>query len=117
MNQKTPQNLTPRQLEKWLQDKDKQPLLVDVREQAELDIAAFPSPIVHLPLSQASVWTTSLKSNLSFKKPIVALCHSGIRSWNFALWLIEQDDRYNVWNLEGGIDAWSMQIDDSVPRY
>ena len=32
-------------------------------------------------------------------------------------WLIEQGREGEVWNLEGGIDAWSVQVDPSVPRY
>ncbi|MGB0825742.1 MAG: sulfurtransferase, partial [Synechococcus sp.] len=32
-------------------------------------------------------------------------------------WLLDQPWGLEVWNLEGGIDAWSLQVDPSVPRY
>jgi len=50
-------------------------------------------------------------------RPVAVLCHAGVRSWNFACWLIEQHGYEQVWNLEGGIDAWSMTVDPGVPRY
>jgi rhodanese-related sulfurtransferase len=45
------------------------------------------------------------------------LCHAGIRSWQFASWLIDQQNYEQVWNLSGGIEAWSVEVDPSVPRY
>ena len=47
----------------------------------------------------------------------MVLCHAGIRSWQFASWLLETQGLERVWNLEGGIDAWSVAVDPSVPRY
>ena len=116
MNKKLPNNLPPRELYSWL-NKPSPPLLVDVREEAELVIAPFPEPVVHLPLSTSSVWIENLQDHLSMQNPIVVICHSGVRSLNFGIWLIDQDLGYEVWNLEGGIDAWSLLVDPSVPRY
>jgi hypothetical protein len=45
------------------------------------------------------------------------LCHAGVRSWHFACWLIEEHSFGSVWNVQGGIDAWSVDVDRSVPRY
>ena len=117
MNQKAPKQLSAEQLHAWLQKKPLEPFLVDVREENELAIAAFPEAVLHLPLSQASLWRTTLFEMLPKNKPVVVICHAGIRSWNFAQWLIEQSWGYEVWNLEGGIDAWSLQIDPTLPRY
>jgi monothiol glutaredoxin len=47
---------------------------------------------------------------------IVMVCHHGIRSMQAASQLVERGYR-KVYNLEGGIDAWSVQVDSSVPRY
>ena len=116
MNQLTPKNLSPQILQQWLHQESVQPLLVDVREQEELSIASFPSHVVHLPLSQSSQWIQKVPELLP-SRSIVVICHSGIRSFNFGTWLIEQGWGYEVWNLEGGIDAWSIYIDPSVPRY
>ena len=87
------------------------------REKDELEFAPFPSPVLHLPLSQATVWMSKLPEALNNKKSVVVICHSGIRSWNFANWLIEQNWGCEVWNLDGGIDAWSLNIDSTVARY
>ncbi len=117
MNQQVPRNLSPKDLHSWLLRESSKPLLVDVREEQELAIAPFPSEVVHLPLSQASFWIEELPEKLLRNKPVVVICHAGIRSWNFATWLLEQGWEVEVWNLEGGIDAWSVNVDPTLPRY
>ncbi len=117
MNQNFPRNLSPRDLHDWVTKAPLQPLLIDVREEKELAIAPFPAEVIHLPLSQSSLWIEKLSDMHLKKQPVVVICHSGIRSWNFATWLIDQNFGYEVWNLEGGIDAWSVNIDSTVPRY
>jgi monothiol glutaredoxin len=49
-------------------------------------------------------------------REIVVLCHHGMRSHHAAEELVAQGFR-NVHNLVGGIDAWSNDVDPSVPRY
>ena len=115
--QEEPQKISPHELQNWLKSDHHPPLLIDVREDEELDIAPFPHKVVHMPLSKTSIWMQSLPSYLSKDKPIVVICHAGIRSWNFGLWLIEQQWENEIWNLEGGIDSWSVNVDSSVPRY
>ena len=117
MTNKIPLSISPQELKKWLDQDSIQPLLVDVREKEELLIATLDKPVIHLPLSESSLWTKTFSQHLSFHKPIVVFCHSGIRSLKFGIWLIEQDNRYEVWNLQGGIDAWSTEVDSSVNRY
>ena len=117
MNLKTPLTVLPKELKKWLDEDLSNPILIDVREEEELAIASFNRNVLHFPLSNYSNWINCYSNNLSFDEPLVVICHSGIRSWNFALWLLEQDSRYQVWNLKGGIDAWSQEVDKSVPRY
>jgi rhodanese-related sulfurtransferase len=91
--------------------------LVDVREDGELALARLPHPVLHLPLSRSAEWMADLDQRLSREQPVVVLCHAGVRSWQFACWLIDQHGFRDVWNLVGGIDAWSREVDDSVPRY
>ena len=105
------------ELANWLKKGDSQPFLIDVRESKELDIAPFPFPVFHLPLSQFSEWGGTFQDSLPRERPIVVLCHAGIRSLNFANWLLDQSFNLDVWNLEGGIDAWSVDIDTSIARY
>ena len=117
MNQQNPRNLSPNDLHSWLLKKSATPLVIDVREDEELDIAPFPAEVLHLPLSKATVWIKTLPKKLLLSQKVVVICHSGIRSWNFATWLLEQGWVFEVWNLEGGIDAWSVKVDPTVPRY
>ena len=50
------------------------------------------------------------------RSPIACICHHGARSAQVVAFLLQQgfDD---VYNLAGGIDAWSTQVDPAVPRY
>jgi monothiol glutaredoxin len=48
--------------------------------------------------------------------PIVFQCHLGVRSQNAAEYFRRAGFR-NLSNLQGGIDAWSLLVDSSVPRY
>jgi monothiol glutaredoxin len=48
--------------------------------------------------------------------PIAFLCHHGIRSRSAADYMIEKGF-IHVYNVTGGIEAWSLLVDPSVPRY
>jgi len=50
------------------------------------------------------------------ERPIVTMCHLGVRSMKVAMFLREQGFE-NVRSMAGGIDAWSLQVDQAVPRY
>jgi rhodanese-related sulfurtransferase len=91
--------------------------LVDVREDEELALARLPHPVEHLPLSRASAWMEEVSARLDPDRPVVVLCHAGVRSWRFACWLMAERGYRDVWNLEGGIDAWSVAVDPAIPRY
>ncbi len=117
MNQKIPHSLTPEVLNDWLSDKSINLAVVDVREDQELEIAPFPYKVIHMPLSKAAQLAPPFLGNLRSEQKLVVICHSGVRSWNFATWMIEQNCICDVWNLDGGIEAWSLRIDPSVPRY
>jgi len=91
--------------------------LVDVREDEELAVARLRQPVVHLPLSRSQDWIPELESRLARDRPVAVICHAGVRSWHLACWLIEAQGFEDVWNLQGGIDAWSVEVDPDVPRY
>jgi adenylyltransferase/sulfurtransferase len=85
--------------------------LVDVREPFEYEIARIDG--AHLiPLGEIAERLGELQRG----QQIVVHCHSGMRSAQAVL-LLQQRGFSNVYNLEGGIDAWSDQIDPSVPKY
>jgi len=84
--------------------------LFDVREQAERDIAAIEGARL---LDEAAV---SFIDTLPRDATLVFHCHSGVRSQAAAEYFRGQGFT-EVYNLAGGIDAWSREIDPSVPRY
>src|SRR5436190_5261773 len=85
--------------------------LIDVREPFEYEIARIDGAKL-IPLGEIS----ERLDELSGERPIVVHCHSGTRSAQAAR-LLQQRGFANVYNLEGGIDAWSDQIDPNVPKY
>lgn len=48
--------------------------------------------------------------------PLVVYCHHGVRSLS-AAWRLGEAGFEDVSNLEGGIEAWSREVDPAVPRY
>jgi rhodanese-related sulfurtransferase len=86
-------------------------VLLDVREHDELEIAAVDGAF-HIPMRELP---TRL-SELAADKPLVVMCHSGGRSGRVVQYL-QGIGLTNVYNLEGGIDAWSRELDPRVPRY
>ena len=83
---------------------------VDVRNQWERDIAAIDGSRL---LDQAYHDALVLRDR---DTPLVFQCHHGVRSQHAAEYFREQGFR-NLYNLRGGIDAWSLLVDPSVPRY
>jgi rhodanese-related sulfurtransferase len=92
---------------------DQPPRLIDVRESDEWALARIPGAEL-LPLSQ---WPAIASEKLPDKsEPLLLQCHHGGRSAKATAWLLGQGYT-NVTNLAGGIDAWSVVVDASVPRY
>tara|TARA_Y100001978_G_C23297775_1_gene247853 strand:- start:42 stop:404 length:363 start_codon:yes stop_codon:yes gene_type:complete len=104
-------------LHTWLTSEEENPVIIDVREDVELNIAKFPFTEISIPISQVTIELVESKLEKFSKKKFVVLCHRGIRSYNFGLWLLENGIIDEVWNLSEGIDGWSRDIDPSIPRY
>jgi adenylyltransferase/sulfurtransferase len=85
--------------------------LVDVREPWEYDIAHIAGSKL-IPLGELEERLTELPR----EGILVVQCHSGVRSEEGAR-LLQQAGFANVYNLEGGIEAWSRDVDPTVPRY
>jgi rhodanese-related sulfurtransferase len=56
-------------------------------------------------------------STIDQDTPIVMMCHHGMRSAHVATLLMQHFGLRNVANMNGGIDAWSLFIDTTIPRY
>ena len=94
------------------------PVLLDVREGWELALASIHlSGVPGLQLQLIPMGELSVRrGELSSTQPILALCHNGMRSLQCVAYL-QQHGHAAVYNLTGGIDAWSREVDPSVPRY
>jgi rhodanese-related sulfurtransferase len=85
--------------------------LLDVREPWECAIARLPGS-VNIPLGEI----TSRWQELDAESEIIVVCKAGSRSRRVAQFLSAQGFG-RVANLSGGIDAWTRDIDPSLPSY
>ncbi len=95
------------------------PLVLDVREPWELQTASVKPDgftLLHIPMREIPARLAELQQNHASAQPIACLCHHGMRSLQVANYLT-QCGFTEVVNLQGGIDAWSQQVDPSVPLY
>ncbi|OSI08662.1 putative thiosulfate sulfurtransferase [Neisseria animaloris] len=102
--------LSPTELQQWLTD-GKPITLLDVRTDEEVAFCALPDHI-HIPMNLIPLHHNELPDD----RPIVVYCHHGIRSLHTAMYLADMGFE-KLYNLQGGIDAWSLQVNSSVPRY
>ena len=87
------------------------PVLVDVREPWEAELASIPGSVL-IPLGQLPDRIGELDSEAA----IVLYCHHGMRS-DRALQFLQRLDFSRVRHLTGGIDAYAVKVDPSLPRY
>ncbi|MFZ0821962.1 MAG: molybdopterin-synthase adenylyltransferase MoeB [Candidatus Acidiferrales bacterium] len=101
--------ITPRELKQRL-DRGDDLFILDVREPHEYQICNLNGFL--LPLGDLPKRVHELDSS----REIVAHCRSGKRSAEAAEFLRKAGFR-KIWNLKGGILAWSDEVDPSVPKY
>lgn len=109
------QSVSATELAAWLAGTDDPPLLLDVREPWETALARIPPqcadtlyvPMMQIPLRLADI---------DRKRSVVCICHHGVRSAQVVAFLLQQGYP-SVYNLAAGVDAWSRDVDASVPRY
>lgn len=94
----------------WLKS-GKLAYVLDVREPEEWDLASLGGS---LQISMGEV--VARQGNLPGNQPGLVLCHHGMRS-AFVIKQLQQIGFTQLYNLEGGIDAWSRLVDAEVPRY
>lgn len=92
-------------------DRGESPLVLDVREDWELQLASIPG-VVHVPMNEVP----ARLAELSRDAETIVMCHAGGRSLRVAHYLASQGFT-NVANLSGGISAWSQWVDATVPQY
>ena len=101
--------MTPRELKARL-DRGDDLYILDVREPHEYQICNIGGHLI--PLGELSRRVHELDSS----REIVAHCRSGKRSAEASEFLRKAGFR-KIWNLKGGILAWSDEVDPSVPKY
>jgi rhodanese-related sulfurtransferase len=90
-------------------------LVLDVREPWELQTASIQPDgfeVLAIPMNEIPARVAQLDPG----RPVACLCHHGARSQRVAMFLA-QNGFPRVANIAGGIDAWSAERDEGVPRY
>lgn len=87
-------------------------VVLDVRQPEELALSSVPWAL-HIPMSELPGRVGELPRD----RDLVVMCHHGMRSAQVTEWLRQAQGFERVVNLEGGIDAWSCDVDPTVPRY
>jgi molybdopterin/thiamine biosynthesis adenylyltransferase/rhodanese-related sulfurtransferase len=85
--------------------------LIDCREPHEADICEIGGELI----PQADI--PSNIDKISRSKKVVIHCRSGARSGRMVQWLEQNHKFTNLYNLKGGILAWSDEIDPNVAKY
>jgi rhodanese-related sulfurtransferase len=106
------QQITAPELAAWLaDDKRARPFLLDVRENWEFDTCHIEGATL-MPMQTIPARIDDLDEDAE----IVCICHHGARSLQVAAFL-ERHGFGKVSNLTGGIHAWALQVDPSLPKY
>jgi len=106
------QQMTAPELAAWLADPAReQPLLLDVREDWEFETCKIAGS-VQIPMHLIPVRVSEIDDD----REVVCICHHGARSMQVAAFL-ERNGFSNVTNLTGGVHAWAVQVDPSMPKY
>ncbi|KAK9053480.1 hypothetical protein SSX86_030114 [Deinandra increscens subsp. villosa] len=111
------EDIQPEELHAKLQDPDflEDAQFIDVREPNEVERASL-SGFQVLPLQQFGSWGPEITTKLDPQKDTYVLCHHGMRSLQVAKWLQTQGFR-KVYNIAGGINAYAVKADPSIPTY
>jgi rhodanese-related sulfurtransferase len=99
-------------LSAWLTDAGRPaPQLLDVREPWEVALCTIAGSIT-IPMGEVPARADELDP----ERPLVCVCHHGMRSLQVALFL-DRRGFAQTWNLTGGIDAWAREVDPSCATY
>jgi rhodanese-related sulfurtransferase len=108
--------ITPRDTREQLRASADRPLLLDCRKPEEYRTARIEGAVL-IPMSEIEKRVDELESDDGSRdRPIIVHCHHGARSLRVTAALRAMGFP-NVRSMAGGIDIWSIDIDESVPRY
>lgn len=98
-----------------LREGDENLQLIDVREHQEVAIASIEGFAI-LPLSEFAQWSVQISVQFNPQAETLVMCHHGMRSAQMCQWLLNAGFT-NVKNIAGGINAYSLLVDPTIPRY
>lgn len=98
-------------IERWPDFRSANVTLLDVREPHELEVASI-SGTLNIPMIEIPARIDDLDRAAT----VVVICRSGARSMRVAEFL-SANGFGSVYNLKGGINAWSAEVDPALPRY
>lgn len=102
--------LEPTELRRRL-DAGEELVLLDVREEDEWELCRIEGS-VWIPMGELSVRHVELDPD----RPLVVVCHHGVRSAHAAM-ALEHLGFDCLYNLSGGVERWSRDVDPGMPRY
>lgn len=101
--------LSPAEAQARLAEPDP-PLLLDCREPSEFAVCRLPGAVL-IPLGELQ----ERLDEIDVARPVLVYCHHGVRSVSAVAILLALG--VSAAHIRGGIDAWSRDVDPSVPRY
>ena len=102
--------VTAKELKKMM-DEQKDFQLIDVREADEHEFCNIGGKLIPMGEIEENL------EKIDKEKQVVIYCRSGSRSANVIHNLQQQYGFTNLYNLTGGILAWSREIDPNIPQY
>ncbi len=106
-----PQKMSVRELADRLTNHESV-FLLDVREREEYELCHLDDAVL-IPIGMIP---NNLK-RIPTDRPVVVYCHHGIRSANVANYLFTQLGLSNLYNLDGGINAWAREVEPEMAVY
>jgi rhodanese-related sulfurtransferase len=103
-------DLTPEQVRDLIAQ-GRAPRLIDVRDPEDFALCHLPGAELH-PADQIAEWSKTIDPN----EEILVYCHHGIRSLHAVMYLSARGFK-RLRHLRGGLDAYSLRADPSMPRY
>ena len=85
-------------------------MILDIREDEEISICSIKGSM-HIPMNKIP----ERLNDISEKKKIAVICHTGVRSSYVTTYLKEKG--FNAHNVEGGINKWALDIEPSMKKY
>ena len=103
--------ITPKEAKQKLDANNGNFLIIDVREDNEVNFSSIKEKFIHVKLSEFQTHINEIPKD----KELGILCRSGSRSAQVTNFLNYHG--YNAVNISGGINYWADSVDSSIQKY